>query len=85
MCPERDTNHGPGNYLPKPNKMPLSLAEGNTKNTILGGIVKRVINDKAASKNNKMLYVYYQKLLQDCENILLWINQKYSIPSWKED
>ena len=60
----------------KPNKTSLSQAEINTKNNIIGGIVKRVKNDKSSSKNNKMLYVYYQKLLQDCENILLWINKK---------
>ena len=55
---------------------PLSWAENNIKNNILVGILKRVINDKSGSKNNKMSYASYPKLLKEYENLLLWINQK---------
>ena len=60
--------HQPWSWKPsykKPNKSPLSRSERKIKNNILGVIVKRVINDKAGSKNNKMAYGYYPKLLKE--------------------
>ena len=48
----------------KPYKRALSREERNTKNTFLEGLVERVLNDKAASNNNKMAYGYDPKLLK---------------------
>ena len=62
----------------EPNKTPLSQAERNTKNNILGVIVKRVMIDKSESKNNKISYGYYPKLLKEYNFFLLWINKKLS-------
>ena len=56
--------------------MPLSQVERSIKNTFLEVILRRVINDKSASKNNKMVYGYNKKLLKEYENVLLWINEK---------
>ena len=60
----------------KPNQTPLSQAERNIMNTILEGIVKRVINYKSASKNNNMLCGWYTKIIKEYEDILLLINKK---------
>ena len=65
----------------KPNRNPLSRAERNIKNTIIEGIVKIIINDKAESKNNNILYGYHSKLLNEYENILPWIKKNNQIPS----
>ena len=43
----------------------------NIKNNFLEGIVKIVLNDKAASSNNKMVYGYYPKLLKQYGIFLL--------------
>ena len=59
-----------------PNKTPLPLSESNIKNSILKGIVKRVINDNEGNKNNKVSYSYNTKLLKEYENIPPSINQK---------
>ena len=41
------------------------LKERNIKNTFLFGFVKRLLNDKSASNNNKMAYGYYPNILKD--------------------
>ena len=52
-------------YSKKPYKRSLSWEESNIKNNFLEVLVKRVLNDKAASNNNnKMVYGYYTKLLR---------------------
>ena len=67
------------NITNEPNKTPpLSRAERNIKNYILNAIVKIDIDDKEGSKNNKMSYGHFLKLLREYENILPWINQKTS-------
>ena len=46
-------------------KRDLSWEESNTKNTLIEGLVNRVLNDKSESKNNTMVYGYYPKVLKD--------------------
>ena len=55
---------------------PLSRAERNINNSMLEGIVKRLINDKEGSKNKYMFYVYYPNLLKEYKTILPWLNKK---------
>ena len=55
----------------KPYKRTLSREERNTKNTFIEGLVKRVLNNKSASNNNKMAYAYYTKILKEYGSALL--------------
>ena len=75
QSPIRDTKCDP--IIPiykKPYNGPLSQEESNIKNTFIEGLLKRVLNDKAASNDNTMAYGYYPKLLKDDgSDLLSWI------------
>ena len=58
----------------KPYKRALLREKSNTENTFLEGFVKRVLNNKAESNTNNILYGYYPKLIKDYgSDILSWI------------
>ena len=74
---KRDTNYGPGKYYSKKpqQEAPTTGRKGTSRILLLKGIVKRAMNDKSASKNNKMAYGYDPKLLKEYEHVLTWLNQ----------